>query len=342
MRGRPSIIIERLNETYNISESYRLRILVAGEYVTANFSLGDIHRAAGITMEIRRAVNTCLASLFRQDSVRQRVIDQVMEIVERNGDLDNTAEVLAFEERERMSRGVTSPPPNAALDPMVVSTHALELLRGMRDFASEELIPRPIEMSLPAVQMTASRLSADMSAMANDAIRNVREFMGRSGLSLFQQEYTWGVDFADPHEDRTAIQRARREDPARRAWLLLYKTIGKQLSRQFKKHKYFEVQGKRGIYRFHRDKQGGVTFIETRQYGDRQVAVEFDLCIQSKAADLPEGDVILSRYLSWKADEEAFLQTANFRKVRINDEANTRNPRAGLFAFPWLRGGIVS
>jgi len=113
-------------------------------------------------------------------------------------------------------------------------------------------------------------------------------------------------------------------DVSKKAWQLLKQTIGDKRFRDLELKGYFEVQGKRGVYRFHKNKQGGVTFIEMRQYGERIVPVEFDLCIQSQAVDLPDGDVILSRYLTWREDEETFLQIANFRRAVIVDEAKVR------------------
>lgn len=133
--------------------------------------------------------------------------------------------------------------------------------------------------------------------------------------------YYVGADLAKEYTEKII---KKKQDPKRKAWVLLYKTIGRKLYRQFKKHGYFEVDGKRGTYRFHKSKPGGVTFTEKRQYGSRIVPVTFDLCIQSQAPDLPAGDVIVSRYLTWKADEEAFLQTANFRNISCPDEAMTR------------------
>jgi hypothetical protein len=136
---------------------------------------------------------------------------------------------------------------------------------------------------------------------------------------LFRQEFlsAYPIDKKNDKEIR------------RRAWQLLKNTIGDEQFRKLETQGYFEVQGKRGAYRFHKGKQGGVTFIDTRKYGDREVAITFNLCIQSASAELPEGDVILSRYLAWKADEEQFLQTANFRSVSTADEYETR--RASTF-----------
>lgn len=176
----------------------------------------------------------------------------------------------------------------------------------------------------------------EMRSAYEDQHRAMEEarFTVRNNMQAMQEIYNWqtvnpslfvnlpvfepGARIKFYHGERPQTPK---NTPERRAWMLLAKTIGKARYRQFKKYGYFEAQGQRGMYRFHKDKQGGVTFIETRKYGERDVAVEFDLCVQSAAADLPAGDVIVSRYLSWKADEEKFLQTANFRKAGCRDEA---------------------
>ena len=117
----------------------------------------------------------------------------------------------------------------------------------------------------------------------------------------------------------------KRDTPARRAMALLARKIGKARYRALKKKGYFEEQGKHGRYQFHKDKQGGVVFIQKISVGGlKERMVSWDLCVQSQALDLPNGDVILSRWLEWKADEDQFLATANFRNIRTVDEANER------------------
>ncbi len=113
-----------------------------------------------------------------------------------------------------------------------------------------------------------------------------------------------------------------RNTPNRRAMALLARKIGKVRYRDLKKKGYFEEQGKHGIYRFHKNKPGGVTFIQKIIIGGlKERPVQWDLCVQSQAEDLPPGDVILSRWLEWKADEDRFLKTANFRNISTVDEA---------------------
>jgi len=149
-----------------------------------------------------------------------------------------------------------------------------------------------------------------------------------SVLGATNTDESWGTSIIDSSVRRRAPNGycipSQHTDVNKKAWQLLKQTIGNKPFRDIELKGYFEVKGKRGNYRFHKGKQGGVTFVEMRKYGERIVPVEFDLCIQSQVADMPEGDVILSRYLTWQEDEEKFLQIANFRRAVIVDEANVR------------------
>lgn len=134
--------------------------------------------------------------------------------------------------------------------------------------------------------------------------------------------------------------RKLRNTPERRAMALLYRKIGRIRVRYMKKFGYFEEQGQHGLYRFHRDKQGGVTFIQEIEVGGlKKRPVQWDLCVQSQAPDLPPGDVILSRWLAWKADEDQFLATANFRSISTVDEATAgrREVTVNINGMDWER-----
>lgn len=120
-------------------------------------------------------------------------------------------------------------------------------------------------------------------------------------------------------------QNKKKDDITRKSMALLYKAIGKARAKQFKKFGYFDAKGKHGTYRFMRDDPGGVKLIEKKKYGPVERELQWSLCIQSSKADMPKGDVILSRYLDFLANEDAFLETANFRAVTTKDEAVTRN-----------------
>jgi len=114
----------------------------------------------------------------------------------------------------------------------------------------------------------------------------------------------------------------KRDTPERRAMALLARKIGKARYRALVKKGFFEEQGRHGLYLFHKTKEGGVTFHQKIQVGKlKERKVSWDLCVQSQAPYLPNGDVILSRWLEWKLDEDRFLETANFRNIRTMDEA---------------------
>lgn len=110
-------------------------------------------------------------------------------------------------------------------------------------------------------------------------------------------------------------------DKNQRAMDLLKSKIGEEKFNQLNVMGFFEEQGKHGTFRFHLNTPGGVSLIERKKYGNTAREVEWMLCVQSMAPDLPKGDVILSRWMEWKADEDKFLDTANFRGVKTRDEA---------------------
>lgn len=110
-------------------------------------------------------------------------------------------------------------------------------------------------------------------------------------------------------------------DPVKkRAMKLLAKKIGFRKFRSFRKKGYFEEKGKSGIFRFHNNDAGGVSIISKVAGRD----VEIKLCIQTMASNLPKGDVILSRWLEWKNDEEKFLKICNFTSAHVENESHRR------------------
>jgi hypothetical protein len=116
--------------------------------------------------------------------------------------------------------------------------------------------------------------------------------------------------------------RAKRDTPERRAMALLARKIGKIKYRSLEKNGWFEEHGRYGTYRFHKMDAGGVTFIQQIKVGGLKARpVMWDLCVQSQSPDMPKGDVILSRWLVMKADEDKFLETANFRNIHTVDES---------------------
>jgi hypothetical protein len=115
----------------------------------------------------------------------------------------------------------------------------------------------------------------------------------------------------------------RKKDKAKdaKAMKLLKSKIGRVKFLQLRKKGYFEEQGKHGTYRFHLDNPHGITCIKHIKFGRKERPLEWDLCIQSSVPDMPKGDIILSRWMEFKADENKFIKTANFRNVRTVDEA---------------------
>jgi hypothetical protein len=82
------------------------------------------------------------------------------------------------------------------------------------------------------------------------------------------------------------------------------------------------VQGKYGVYEIFRTFR--VSLFQLVSIGEeKKRPIKWDLCI-SQTKDLPEGDRILSLYLSITKDEESFIKTANFRSVSTRDEFNER------------------
>ncbi len=161
------------------------------------------------------------------------------------------------------------------------------------------------------------RNAAELSRTASEEMRR-SFFAALPAISIDPEQVYWN----DGHIVFRGLRRPERNTPDRRAMALLARKIGKVRYRSLMKNGCFQEQGKHGVFRFHKDKQGGVTFTQKIKVGGlKERSVTWDLCVQSQAADLPNGDVILSRWLEWKADEDRFLETANFRNISTADEA---------------------
>ena len=106
-----------------------------------------------------------------------------------------------------------------------------------------------------------------------------------------------------------------------KAWQLLEEKIGKKKFNQLNKQGYFTEKGKHGTYHFYKNDMSGVRFIQNVNVGGKKRPLKWTLCIQSAVADMPKGDVILSRWMELKADEDQFQKTANWRDVSTKDEA---------------------
>jgi len=107
----------------------------------------------------------------------------------------------------------------------------------------------------------------------------------------------------------------------KKAFKLLKEKIGKKRWKQLKSKGYFEETSKHGVYRFYKHDMSGVRFIQEVDAGGKKRPLEWTLCIQSTVSDMPKGDVILARWMEFKADEEKFRKTANWRNVKTDDEA---------------------
>jgi hypothetical protein len=107
----------------------------------------------------------------------------------------------------------------------------------------------------------------------------------------------------------------------KKAMSLLKEKIGKAKFKSLEKEGYFEEKGKHGKYRFYKNDPSGVRFIQEIDAGGKKRPLEWTLCIQSSVANMPAGDVILARWMEFKADEEKFRKTANWRNVKTEDEA---------------------
>jgi len=131
-----------------------------------------------------------------------------------------------------------------------------------------------------------------------------------------------------------------RNSPKRKSMLLLCQKIGKKKFKMLKKKYYFEEEGKYGTYRFYNKPDydllpstastlnytSGVSLHTNITIGPKIRPVVWVLCIQSTLPNLPIGDLILSRWLEFKVDEDNFIKTANFRKIDVTtqDEAIER------------------
>jgi hypothetical protein len=307
--------IERLQNDYNARYLIRVRLEIAGEHYTTQVEEPRIGDAVDAT-EFR-------GTRARIDSFGY---PYVVDTPEKQYKLIYWRIYLRI---ERLLCG-------EALTRTMAAVEELFRRNGQQwDSTRECYGPSPVDDRMDALRFTdppSEYQARIMDRLTDEPI--IRILMGEEGRRRFAQEYPPGFQ-----EGPQAVQNQQaKSEVQQRAWQLLRDTIGPEQFAHLETLGYFEVQGKRGAYRFHKGKAGGVTFIATQRYGQRDISVAFDLCVQSAAAYLPEGDVILSRYLAWQADEEQFLQTANFRASRIPDEYETRNRQTmgGILApLPW-------
>jgi hypothetical protein len=126
------------------------------------------------------------------------------------------------------------------------------------------------------------------------------------------------------HPPDSVLQEARvkaEKKIAESAMKLLESKIGAKKFNSLKTRGYFNEKCKYGTLRFG---WTGVVLRETKTYGTKSRVLSWTLCVQTVVTDLPAGDVILARWMAWKADEDKFFDTANFRSVKTIDEAIDR------------------
>ena len=314
-------IIERLNNPEMMSYIIRVKIEIGGMHHKFQFiepELGTtlnphetplfIREVIGDVIDTKEkhrlyiylTIKDCLKSLLCGEAL-EAVMRKADDVFSRNGMWDNT---LNFQP-------ITLSP---ARPPGVTVCDLQNLLPATRRLVSDEDMARWMQEAIDAEY--ESVLNGTCTATQAGSVLN-RDHLNRAIEMLSNHDDVIMSSYMATHGARAKADK--------KAWELLQRTIGKKLFRDLKVKGYFEVDGKRGSYRFHKDKPGGITFIERRQYGERVVPVVFDLCIQSQSTDLPDGDVIVSRYLTWKEDEEKFLQIANFRAATLrHDEAKGR------------------
>lgn len=126
------------------------------------------------------------------------------------------------------------------------------------------------------------------------------------------------------------------KEAALNAFTLLAQHIGERSVLELLAFGYFTVEGKYGKYRIHRS--AIVTLERSDTIGKKTRPIRWKLCVAPQDP-LPEGDQILSLVLSIQGDEDAFIETANFRFVETDDEYNGAMPVGATCAAPGLVAG---
>ena len=184
--------------------------------------------------------------------------------------------------------------------------------RIWREMEQREYLEHARQQSMYHQQMYNSQYAQQQQAMSENYLQQMYG-MGNNLGAL--------ANVFAPGSMYETYNKPKQSDKDKKAMKLLSSKIGWRKMRHLKKKGYFEEEGKHGKVRFHLNTSGGVSLIEKKKFGNTERELEWSLCVQSVASDLPKGDVILSRWLEWKADEDKFLDTANFRSVKTRDEA---------------------
>lgn len=275
----------RVNYDNTRDNVYRLRLSIPGlEEIAGDVVLRRADQAYA-RAEIKQGI------CYLVEHLKGVLFSRVEQIVVQYGDYDNTAEPRRLEEQYRALQTQQLLNASEAWNQMAAN-------RGMlgRIYGQSAMYPEAAE----AIRQQQERSRTAAQAYA---IERLREF--------YYVGHSW--------ED--SVTQPKNPDADKRAMKLLASKIGFRKMRQLKKKGYFEEQGIHGKFRFHLNTQGGVSLIERRKLGNTPREFEHILCVQSMAPDLPKGDVILSRWMEWKADEYKFLDTANLRETNTRDEA---------------------
>jgi len=205
----------------------------------------------------------------------------------------------------------------------------------MRDHTNVNLSPGAIGqpgMTIRLPEPTHALITAREAMAQREAVRRIAE-LSISPRLVFPDRY--------PSPSGTSVK--KKSDIQERAWELLKDKIGEKKFGQLNNQGYFAEKGKHGIYHFHKNDSHGVRFIQEINVGGKKRPLEWTLCIQSAVADMPQGDVILARWMELKADEDKFQKTSNWRNVKTVDEAvsgGALSPRTRRTTLPMVNPTI--
>ena len=139
-----------------------------------------------------------------------------------------------------------------------------------------------------------------------------------SNVGTIEQPMTWHTDQPVQAERPIAID----EKAEIKAFTLLKKKVGEEKFIKFAAAGYIETKGKYGVYKI--KNTGAVELKRFDKIGEKKRPLIYDLCISTESKQLPRGDNLLALFILIKEDEDKFIQTANFRFVRTDDEFNER------------------
>ncbi len=295
-----------------------------GDYNLAErFERELLHRVRGIDpllvgRYLNRHPDDPLASSPSPDISRQELLRQLHDrliTAAREGNL-TTVEALRREIRhqERLSSSQRGGLPTSyrgmAWNPEGLSERDLER-------AMDDLRQRRDSEARAGHHAVSVSLSEEMQRLS--AIRSERRFrqtpaggMSPADFARIYIEGSWGDNTQPPQVE------GEKEKAHKKSLELLKQYIGDDLYKEFEKNGAFTVKGKHGSYKFPR--QGEITFITTASYGTKKRNVKWKLCLEIKDQSLPVGDVLATKFLELKSDEDKFLEACNFRSISTDDE----------------------